>query len=270
MARGGNWKWFDYYWNFCKELGAETYKTWRWELFASILVGVFVAFISGNWKDFRTAVLATGMALGCFVVWHTLRVPWLLHQSTQTLDSDRGALAGVFGVTTIAVVLIGGMVLGSVLWNARPLGTINVHLEPPRGPIVTVNRIGPPVKERCWIQSYALPPNASPTTGLNSSPGSVSQAIVFCNRKFDVPFSLIIEYDQDPIKLGWIIFPLGGMTDADEFAKGNTISAVFRAPIIRPYEPFILVARGTIDKAPRVKKITIKTASSAQHFEPQQ
>jgi hypothetical protein len=120
MARGRNWKWFDYYWSFCKELGAETYKTWRWELFASIPIGFFIAFINGNWKDFRTALLATGMTLGCFVVWHALRVPWLLHRSTHTLDSDRGTLAGVFGIAVIAALLIGGMEFGRALWSARP------------------------------------------------------------------------------------------------------------------------------------------------------
>src|SRR5580700_10922326 len=68
------WKWFHYYWNLCKHFGRECYRTWRWELFASVLVGGFSAILTCGWNDFRTALLSTGLTLGCFVVWHLLRI----------------------------------------------------------------------------------------------------------------------------------------------------------------------------------------------------
>src|SRR5712692_6081264 len=140
------WKWPHYYWSLCKQVGRETYKTWRWELFSSIPVGLFVAFLNGNWNDFMTALLATGMTLGCFVVWHVMRVPWLLHKSVH---AERGecapsAWAGMFGIMIIAAVLLGGYELGHALWSARPLGTIDPHMKTPlvptieQTPVVTV------------------------------------------------------------------------------------------------------------------------------------
>jgi hypothetical protein len=139
MGRGYAWKWFHYYWNLCKEVGMETYKSWRWELFSSILLGFFVAELNGNWKDFRTALVATAMTLGCFVAWHAIRAPWLLHKSTQTMDSGPGTVAGILGIAVIAAVLVGGIELGRVWWRTKPLGTIDGVPAPPAPQITLEN-----------------------------------------------------------------------------------------------------------------------------------
>lgn len=120
-----SWGWFHYYWRFSQHLGQEAYKTWRWELLASVLVGLFVAIQSGNWKDFRTALIATGMALGCIIVWHIVRIPWLLHKSTHgASESEPGILFGLSGMVVLAGLLIGGYSLGMLAWDIKPLGTI--------------------------------------------------------------------------------------------------------------------------------------------------
>jgi hypothetical protein len=133
VERGRGWKWSHYYWNLCKQVGSETYKTWRWELCSSVLVGLFVGLLNGNWADFRTALLATAMALGCFVVWHILRVPWLLHKSIQTAEGNNepSMLAGIFGFAVIAALVVGTLALGRALWSARPLGTIEARMKTP-------------------------------------------------------------------------------------------------------------------------------------------
>ncbi len=143
MERGLGWKWFHYYWNLCKQVGSETYKTWRWELFSSIVVGLFVGILNDNWADFRTALLATAMTLGCFVVWHMLRVPWLLHKSVQTAEGNRdpSVLEGILGLAVIAAVVIGTLAFGRVLWSARPLGTIEASKKTPPVPIIAQTRV---------------------------------------------------------------------------------------------------------------------------------
>jgi hypothetical protein len=122
-----SWEWPRYYWNMCKHFGRECYRTWRQELFASVIVVLFTAVFTGGWKDFRTALLATGMTLGCFALSHLLRVPFLLHKSMHGIAHEGnppGFLAGAFGVIVIAAVFVGGYKLGVSFWNARPLGEI--------------------------------------------------------------------------------------------------------------------------------------------------
>jgi hypothetical protein len=143
MQHGLGWKWFHYYWNLCKQVGSETYKTWRGELLSSVIVVLFVGVLNGNWADFRTAMLATAMTLGCFIVWHILRSPWLLHKSVHAVEGSDvpGTLVGVFGFVAMAAVVMGTFALGRVLWNARPLGTIEVQTKTPTVPIVGKTRV---------------------------------------------------------------------------------------------------------------------------------
>jgi hypothetical protein len=77
-------------------------------LLAGIVVGAFVAIINGQWKDFRTALLAIALTLGCFAAWHLIRVPFLLHKDAVAADDfpQPGFLAGAFGILVIAGVLI--------------------------------------------------------------------------------------------------------------------------------------------------------------------
>jgi hypothetical protein len=123
------WTWSTYYWNFLKHLGQETYRTWRWELFASVPIGMFTAALTGGWKDFRTALVATGLTLGCFIVWHSIRMPWLIHKSTHGgTEPEPGTWYGVFGVLVVVGIFIGGYEFSMQIWNSRPLGDITTSI----------------------------------------------------------------------------------------------------------------------------------------------
>jgi hypothetical protein len=133
MQHAASWKWPRYYWNLCKHFGMECYRTWRWELLASLVFGWFVAVLGGNWKDFRTALLATGLTLGSFALWHLVRVPFLLHRSVHAAGdtSDPGPLAGAFGILVIAGVFIGGYELGVQAWNSKQVSEIKAVFSSP-------------------------------------------------------------------------------------------------------------------------------------------
>jgi hypothetical protein len=106
-------QWPHYYWNLGKHFGVECYRTWRWELFAFVLVTIFVAVLTRNWKDFSTALLATGLTLACFAIGRILRTPFLLHKSLIVENaSEPHFMAGIFGIAVFAAVLIFGYELG--------------------------------------------------------------------------------------------------------------------------------------------------------------
>lgn len=99
-------------------VGAETYKTWRAELLASVLGVFFGALLTKNWRDFRTAMIATGLTLACFVLWHVIKAPWIIHRSTYSRTAEhRSELAGIFGIVVIAGVMAGAAELGRALWK---------------------------------------------------------------------------------------------------------------------------------------------------------
>lgn len=87
--------------------------------------------LTGGWKDFRTALVATGLTLGCFIIWHTIRLPWLIHKRTHDGDpeSEPGTWAGILGVIVVAGVFIGGYEFSLQIWNSRPLGEIAATLK---------------------------------------------------------------------------------------------------------------------------------------------
>jgi hypothetical protein len=130
--------WLGYYWAACKQLGKETYRTWRVELFSSVVIGFFVATLSGNWKDFKTALFATGITLGIFIAWHLIRIPWLLHTSQKESDEHLGLLAGVFGLIVTIGFIVGGIELGHVLLSARPPCRLVSTIQAPPAPNVKI------------------------------------------------------------------------------------------------------------------------------------
>lgn len=93
---------------------------------SSLIVVFFVGVLTQRWKDFQTALLATGLTLGCFVVWHLLRVPWLLHRSVhgKSETKEPGTAAGIFGLMMIVGVFAGGYELALAVWNSKPIGEI--------------------------------------------------------------------------------------------------------------------------------------------------
>jgi hypothetical protein len=253
-----NWKWFQYYWSLCNNVGFETYTTWKRDLLISVVLGLVVAVLTGNWKDFRTVLAATGIVLGLFIIWHVLRAPWLLHKSQNGEWVKSSPFAGVFGFLMIAAVLVGGLVLGRVLWAARQAAAIEMTLKAPTPPAITINRTAPPVKEQCWVRNYAVPAISS-QWGL---------ATILCNRTIKPPYSVELDYDQT-VTLGPFTFPVGS-----EFQKsmltneGTKAIAYFYLHTIFPNEPFSIMAKGATDKFPLFKVGTIRAKGLVLELHP--
>ena len=114
-----SWKWHRYYWVLCGYFGRECYHTGRWELLASVVVGWFIVVLGGNWKDFKTALLATGLTLAAFAAWHILRAPFLLHSSIQAVKEETkpSSLSSAFGIFVIVAIFIGGYKLSVSKWT---------------------------------------------------------------------------------------------------------------------------------------------------------
>lgn len=131
--------WPDYYWKFCKYFGKECYRTWRWELFSAVLVGFFTFVLAGNWKDFRTALLATALTLACLVLWHLVRLPWLLHRALhEQADHEPAFVSGFIGILVFAGLVFGAYKGGEALWNTKPLGELKVTFPSPADPAAQV------------------------------------------------------------------------------------------------------------------------------------
>jgi hypothetical protein len=106
-----DWKWHDYYWHVCEQFGRECYKTWRWELAASVIGYLFTALITHNWRDFRTSLISAGLTLAALVLWHFVRSPWLLRKAEIAKETHPGKLAGAFGIVIIIGMFVGGYFL---------------------------------------------------------------------------------------------------------------------------------------------------------------
>lgn len=115
-----------YYWWICKHFGRECYKTWRAELFASVVVVLFTFLIKRDWKDLNAALLATALTLSCFAIWHLLRAPFLLHKQILGAEEEPSAGAGIFGLLIVIGLVVGGYEMIAEMWKARPVEDINV------------------------------------------------------------------------------------------------------------------------------------------------
>jgi hypothetical protein len=124
-----------------------------------------------------------------------------------------------------------------------------------------------PAKDKCWIETLSMKPLP---LQLPNGAVSASQTTLFCNRAYSVPYSLILEFDQDLAASGPITVPVvgGGMARYLETVRDNRISSIFDAPSIQPYRPFSVVAYGKIQTLPLIKSLTIKTTSTEQRFTP--
>jgi hypothetical protein len=95
-------RWYSYYWAFVKQCGKECWHTWREEVLASAILFLCVYLINRSGVDFKTALLATAYMLSLFVLWHALRVPWILYQKLDEADH----LKPVWGI--VGVIFLGG------------------------------------------------------------------------------------------------------------------------------------------------------------------
>jgi hypothetical protein len=100
-----------YLWTYLRRFGRECYRTWRQELMASVLVCIaayVIAYVQGDphaWADLRIALLASGIVLAFFVIWHLIRTPWLLHQDVSVGATPVGKRYGVLGAVIVLCLL---------------------------------------------------------------------------------------------------------------------------------------------------------------------
>jgi hypothetical protein len=99
--------WHSYYWLFLRELGKECYGTWRQELATSVITVLFYYAINRNDFDLRRGLQATAYTLAAFVLWHSVRTPWLLYKKERTEHLAWGwGFAGIvfaLGALTLAI-----------------------------------------------------------------------------------------------------------------------------------------------------------------------
>lgn len=125
-----------YYWRFFLEFGRECYRTWRWELLASLGVSFLTYLIAKSddpfaWRNFKIAFLATALTLAAFAFWHLIRTPWIVHRSANT--GDEPTLHWSFAIFGIAVLfgLIAGGYFSVGYLRAVPLPPVIKIVAPP-------------------------------------------------------------------------------------------------------------------------------------------
>jgi len=95
--------WKSYYWDFFKEFGKECYRTWRGEMFASVLVIAFIFLINRASIDLRVGLLASGYTLATLASLHFLRTPWLLQRREERLPAAWGILGMAVGLASVVL-----------------------------------------------------------------------------------------------------------------------------------------------------------------------
>ena len=161
-----------YYWRFLLEFGQECYRTWRWELLASLVVS-FVTYLMTKgddplaWRNFKVAFLATAITLAAFAFWHLVRTPWLVHRSVNaSAEATIHWSSAVFGI----VVLIG---LGAGVYLA-----VGYLIAVPSPPLVKIVAPPPPAT---LAQAQEIPQKANktssvpPSVNASQSPSARSQ-----------------------------------------------------------------------------------------------
>lgn len=141
-----------YYWRFFLEFGQECYRTWRWELLASLVVSFLSYLITAGddplaWRNFQIALLATAGTLGGFALWHLVRTPWLVHRSSQAPGESIPHWAlGIVGITVLCALIVGGFV--SVARLVHQVAPPLVKFAAPPPPVLPVPQSQPKLDAR--------------------------------------------------------------------------------------------------------------------------
>jgi hypothetical protein len=135
-----------------------------------------------------------------------------------------------------------------------------LKIAPPKAPSLTINEVAPPIKAQCWVRNYAVPALASPAPW--------GMATIFCNTTIKPLYSVELIYDQT-VEVGPFAFPVGSEpTKVMESNQGTKVLGMFDVHTIIPNEPFSIMARGSSDKFPLVKTVTIRAKGLALEFHP--
>lgn len=90
------------------------------------------------WRNLKTAFLSTALTLGGFAIWHLLRTPWLAHQVAIGKEAPKEQwIFGVLGITVMAGILVGGIVLASWAGNLHITHVVVSIPGPPPPQIIT-------------------------------------------------------------------------------------------------------------------------------------
>jgi hypothetical protein len=111
--------WPAYYLALVKQCGKECWRTWRGEVLASVISSVFLYLINRSGVDMRTALLATGYTVSAFVLWHLIRVPWILYQKLDEAEHLK-PIWGLVGSAFIAATLFLIAFAAAWFWELQP------------------------------------------------------------------------------------------------------------------------------------------------------
>ena len=267
-----------YYWRFCQEFGRECYRTWRWELFASLGVSFTTYMITKGddplaWRNFKVAFLATVLTLAGFALWHLVRTPWLVHRAVNSPEEATiHWSSGVLGVMVLAGLIV-GVYLSIGYLRAVPNPPI-VRIVPPPPPATmpqaevklpkqgsqpaergqTKDRVSAVVNEkRCWFANHFGMPNSTIAGAVTAT-----ATMIHCNYKIDAPYLIEVEFDRDFIPGATVVLESGTMSDGEGkngFVRWNKVSA----PALLSEQTVAVTVYGKTDQYPRAKAIKVES-----------
>ncbi len=267
-----------YYWRFCQEFGRECYRTWRWELFASLGISFTTYMITKGddplaWRNFKVAFLATVLTLAGFALWHLVRTPWLVHRA---VNSPEEAIihwsSGVLGALVLAGLIVGVYLsIGHLRAVPKPL---IVRIVPPLPPATmsqtevkppkqgsqpaeqgqTKDRVSAVVNEkRCWFANHFGMANSTIAGAVTAT-----ATMIHCNYKIDAPYLIQVEFDRDFIPGATVVLESGTMSDGEGkngFVRWNKVSA----PALLSEQTVAVTVYGKTDRYPRAKAIKVES-----------
>lgn len=142
-------KWSSYYWLFLKKFGNEFYRTWRWELAASVVSSISLTVViyffdsteySRAWKDLKLVLLATALTMFLFALWHLVHSPWLLHKMIMERDASEHWAWGMLGIVALVAILFSGYMGIQYAWSTRNIPVV-INIPAPSKPINQVQPI---------------------------------------------------------------------------------------------------------------------------------
>jgi hypothetical protein len=86
------------------------------------------------WKNFKIVLLATGLTLFAFSIWHLVRCPWLVHKMILQRESNERGIFGMLGLIAIVAMLSAGYTGIGYLWKIRNIPLV-MNLKPIPPPV---------------------------------------------------------------------------------------------------------------------------------------
>ena len=125
-----NRKWYSYYWELLGYCGAESYRTWRGEMLAGVVILVAIYALTPShqgdvWENFVIALKGTVIGLGLFGLWHLIRAPWLIERNKNGKEPKPHRFFGFFGLAIIVGIILGSTLEMVKLYRAHQVLLVN-------------------------------------------------------------------------------------------------------------------------------------------------